>query len=173
MAAPAGLAQPGLGSRGDLPVIPGVAALSGASRGDEVLSRGTDIVGVAHQVRQIAHTTRDVHRQQAFDEAVVVFRVAAVMQLSDTGDMVAAVAESMSPTFPWYGYRRGRAPGASDRPHYPCMFPEPSSGFGARWLSRRVPAHGSQKKPPRCRQAYTIPSRCPQWLYDRPATGRR
>jgi hypothetical protein len=93
----AGLAQPDLRGRGDLPVVQRVAALAGARRGDEVLAGGADVVGVAHEVRHVADAPGDVHRQQAFGEAVIIVGVAAIVELSDAGDVVAALAQSVGP----------------------------------------------------------------------------
>ena len=112
MPARAVLAQPDLGGRRDLPVIQGVAALPGAGRGNEILARSADVVRVAHQVGDITDAAGDVHRQQALGEAVILVGVAAVMQLSDGGDVVAAVAQNVGPTLDAPIIGDGVVPGA-------------------------------------------------------------
>ena len=60
----------------------------------------------------IADAASDVHRPQALDEAVIVVGMAAVMQLTDAGDVVAAFAQGVGPTLDMPIIGDGVVPGA-------------------------------------------------------------
>jgi hypothetical protein len=64
------------------------------------------------EVCDIADAACDMHGQQALGEAVILVRLAAVMQLSDAGDVVATFAQGVGPTLDASIISDGVVPGA-------------------------------------------------------------